>query len=78
MNIGETKVNTNCAFDSTYIVTYTINMKRLTVNLPDDIHRRLKVACAERDIDMSEVLRALIDGYLEKVSGSEVENVPTS
>ncbi len=55
-----------------------VSMKRLTVNLPDDIHRRLKVACAERDIDMSEVIRALVEGYLRKASGSEVVNVPTS
>ncbi len=55
-----------------------VSMKRLTVNLPDDIHRRLKVACAERDIDMSEVIRALVEGYLRKASESEVGNVPSS
>jgi len=41
-------------------------MKRLNIILPDDIHRRFKLACVERDIDMSEVIRTLIEGYLKK------------
>ena len=55
-----------------------VTMKRLTVNLPDDIHRRLKVACAERDIDMSEVIRALVEGYLKGLGDDVVVNAPTS
>ncbi len=53
-----------------------VSMKRLTVNLPDDIHRRLKVACAERDIDMSEVIRALVEGYLKGLGDDVVVNAP--
>ncbi len=41
-------------------------MKRLTTILPADLHRRFKLACVEQDIDMSEVIRLLIEGYLMK------------
>jgi len=41
-------------------------MKRLSVILPDDIHLRFKLACVEQGTEMSEVIRALIEGYLKK------------
>ncbi len=41
-------------------------MKRLNVILPDDIHHKFKLACVKQDIDMSEVIRLLIEGYLKK------------
>ena len=44
-------------------------MKRLTVILPDDIHHKFKLACVEQGTEMSEVIRALIEGYLKKAEG---------
>jgi len=44
-------------------------MKRLTVDLPDELHTRLKVQTAMTGKDMSEVVRKLIADYLKKVRG---------
>ncbi len=44
-------------------------MKRLTVDLPDELHMKLKVQCAMQVKDMSEVVRKLIADYLKKVEG---------
>jgi len=42
-------------------------MKNLNVHLSDDLHKRLKIACAQEGTEMSEVVRKLIEGYVEKV-----------
>ena len=42
-------------------------MKRLNVNLPDDLHKRLKVHCATAGLDMTEVILKLLQEYLGKV-----------
>ena len=41
-------------------------MVKFNVNLPDDLHTRLKVVCAIERKDMSEVVRKLIEEYVEK------------
>ncbi len=46
---------------------YNDIMKRLTVDLPDELHTRLKVHTAMTGKDMSEVVRKLIADYLKKV-----------
>jgi hypothetical protein len=38
-----------------------VPMKRLTFDIPADLHRRMKLACVEQDRDMAEVLRELIE-----------------
>lgn len=38
--------------------------KRLTLDLAVDLHRSLKVRCAEVDVPMAEVLRVLIEDAL--------------
>ena len=43
-------------------------MGRLNINLDEETHRRLKVRCAETGTEMSEVLRKLIQEYLEKTA----------
>ena len=48
---------------------YNEQMKRLTVDLPDELHTRLKVQTAMTGKDMSEVVRKLIADYLKKVEG---------
>ena len=42
-------------------------MKRYTLDLDEELHKRLKVHCAIQDLDMSEVIRKLIAEYLTKV-----------
>lgn len=39
-------------------------MKRLTLDLPTDVHRTLKMRSVELDIPMAELLRELIDDVL--------------
>lgn len=36
-------------------------MKRLTIDLPADLHRRVKRGCADRGIKMADVVRDLLD-----------------
>jgi hypothetical protein len=43
------------------------SMKRLTLDVPESLHRRIKVACAARGTKMAEELRALLEAhYAEK------------
>jgi hypothetical protein len=35
-------------------------MKRLTFDIPADLHMRMKLACVREGVDMAEVLRELI------------------
>ena len=41
-------------------------MKRFTVDLPEELHRELKLHCVASDINMAEVIRELIEEYLQK------------
>jgi hypothetical protein len=38
-----------------------VAMKRLTFDIPADLHRRMKLTCVEQDRDMAEILRELIE-----------------
>jgi hypothetical protein len=38
----------------------TLPMKRLTFDIPADLHMRMKLACVREGVDMAEVLRELI------------------
>ena len=40
-------------------------MKRLTVNVPEDVHRRLKVSATSEDRQMSEIVLELVTRYLD-------------
>jgi hypothetical protein len=40
-------------------------MKRLTIDIPADLHTRFKVACAARGERMADVLRRLIEREVE-------------
>ncbi len=46
-------------------------MKRLNVDLPEPLHRRLKVHCAATDKDMSSLVRRLISEHLRKAEASQ-------
>jgi ribbon-helix-helix protein len=41
--------------------------RRLNLYIGDELHKRLRVHCAVEDKDMSEVVRKLIEEYLQKV-----------
>lgn len=41
-------------------------MKRLTLDLPQDTHRALKVRSAELDVPMAKLLRVLVADALKK------------
>lgn len=40
-------------------------MKNLQVKLPDDMHKRFKRKCFDKEIDMSEKVREWIDKYIK-------------
>jgi predicted DNA binding CopG/RHH family protein len=40
-------------------------MKMLTVRIPEELHRALKVKCASEGLDMQSVLTKLIEGYVK-------------
>ena len=41
-------------------------MKRITVDLEDDFHRRLKMHCAEKGLVITELIRELLSKEMEK------------
>jgi predicted DNA-binding protein len=41
-------------------------MKRYTLDFSEELHKRLKVHCAVEGKDMAEVIRKLVEDYLEK------------
>jgi hypothetical protein len=54
------------------------HMKRLTVDLPDETYRKLKISCATEDSRMVDVVRKLLDehltaaGHLSAIKNSDV------
>jgi plasmid stability protein len=42
-------------------------MKHVNLPLPDDLHKKLKIHCAESGQTMVDVLRNLTEDYLKKV-----------
>jgi hypothetical protein len=40
--------------------------KRLTIDVSEDLHRRMKVACAERGLVMADVVRELLERRFPK------------
>ena len=49
-------------------------MKRLTIDLQDEAHKRLKVHCAVEGKDMAEVIRTLVDEYLAKIERKKAKS----
>ena len=48
-------------------------MKRLQLILEDHLHRRLKIACVNQNAGMSEVVRKLIEDYVEQVEKKKLK-----
>jgi hypothetical protein len=38
-------------------------MKRFTIDVPASLHRRIKVQCAERGVNMADEIRVLLDKH---------------
>ena len=41
-------------------------MKRFVMNIPDELHKKLKVIAALEGKDMTDIVRRLIAGYVER------------
>lgn len=41
-------------------------MKQLTIKMDDDLHRALKIYCAQKRIEMSELIRKMIEKLLKE------------
>lgn len=41
-------------------------MKKFTMNLPEDLHKRLKLWCVSNDAEMTEIIRRLVEEFLAK------------
>jgi len=42
-------------------------MIKFNLNLTDELHKRFKLVCVQENKDMSEVVRKMIEEYVEKV-----------
>jgi len=42
-------------------------MIKFNVNLPENLHKRFKLACVQEGKDMTEIVRACILKYVEKI-----------
>jgi predicted DNA-binding protein len=41
-------------------------MKHFNMKLPDELHKRFKIACAHEGKEMSEVVRKCVENFVEK------------
>ena len=41
-------------------------MKRVTIDLEDELYRRVKVHCAEKDLKLTELMRKLLSEAVDK------------
>jgi metal-responsive CopG/Arc/MetJ family transcriptional regulator len=42
-------------------------MQRLNLHIPEELHKRFKVVCAQEGKEMSELVRAWIEKYVEQI-----------
>ncbi len=52
--------------DRVGICIYVYGMKRLVVNIPEELHRRLKIACTLQGKTMTQVALRLLSEFVEK------------
>ena len=50
-------------------------MKRLTIDVPLDLHKRIKTQCAERGTKMADAVRELLERQFPKESATMAVNV---
>lgn len=41
----------------------SVPMKRLTIDVPETLHRRIKAGCAEKGVKMADEIRALLEQH---------------
>lgn len=46
---------------TTETATTNVTMKRLTFDIPEALHRRIKATCATRGVKMADALRAMLE-----------------
>ena len=51
---------------------------QLATRVDDETKRQFRVAAATRDMDMSELLRDIIEDFLEEERGAQAEGNPTA
>ena len=54
--------------------TCEASLKRVTVMMPPDMHKRLKLESIERDITMNDLIIIAVEKYLRGCSNPEYEN----
>ena len=52
-------------------------MKRLTIDVPLGLHKRIKTQCAERGTKMADAVRELLEEQFPEKSANMAANVPT-
>ena len=57
--------------DLVWSCTYHHTMKRLSMNIPENLHKRLKRYCVETDKDMTDVVLKLIEEFLMRAEGKQ-------
>jgi hypothetical protein len=48
-------------------------MRRITVDLDEDLYRRLKIYCAENDVDIAALIRELLQQRFEVAAKKKVK-----
>jgi metal-responsive CopG/Arc/MetJ family transcriptional regulator len=48
-------------------------MIKFNVNLPEDLHKRFKLACVQKGKDMTEIVRAAIQKFVEQVEKKQTK-----
>lgn len=43
-------------------------MKRLTIDVSESLHRRIKSGCAQRGVKMADAIRGLLEAHFEETS----------
>jgi hypothetical protein len=51
-------------------------MRRFTINIPDELHTRLKIACTLEGKDMTSVVLKLVGEYVERVEKRKLIVLP--
>ncbi len=43
------------------------NLKQLTIRLPQDVHKQLKIECAKQGVSINAIIEQLVQNYLKKM-----------
>jgi hypothetical protein len=46
--------------------TVEVKMKRLTLDVPEELHRKIKAACANRGVKMVDEIRVLLEAHFNQ------------